>query len=96
MTRFRTDFSNCDSTGSSDAWVDRMLVEIETHLPRMRRQCGARDFWRWFQGEAESMQRELLTEEAKRGARCRLDALLKRQRNRHATAAIRVPPGGTH
>ena len=42
------------------------------------------------------MQRELLTEEAKRGARCRLDALLKRQRNRHATGAIRVPPDSTH
>lgn len=96
MTRFGTDFSNCDSTGSSEAWVDRMLVEMETHLPRMRRQCEAREFWRWFQGEAESMQRELQTEEARRGARSQLDALLKRQPNRPATATIPAPAANRH
>ncbi len=93
MTRVDTDFSNCDSTVSSDAWVDSMLVEIETHLPRMRRQCGTREFWRWFQGEAESMQRELQTEEARRSARCRLDALLKRQPNRYDAATVSAPTG---
>ena len=48
MKRFGTDFGHHDSLASSEAWVDRMLVEIETHLPRMRRQCGPREFWRWF------------------------------------------------
>ena len=85
MKRFGTDFGKLDSLASSEAWVDRMLVEIETHLPRMRRQCGAREFWRWFQGEAESAQRDLRTEEARRSVRCRLDALFKRQRDRRAT-----------
>lgn len=88
MTHFGTDFSNRDAIAVSEAWVDRMLVEIETHLPRMRRQCEPREFWRWFQGEAESMQRGLQTEEARRGARCRLDALLKRQPNRCDAATV--------
>ena len=87
MKHFGTDFGQHESPASSEAWVDRMLVEIETHLPRMRRQCGAREFWRWFQGEAESAQRDLQSEEARRSVRGRLDALLKRQRDRCDTTA---------
>jgi hypothetical protein len=96
MKRFGTDFGHHDSLASSEAWVDRMLVEIETHLPRMRRQCGAREFWRWFQGEAESAQRDLQSEEARRSVRRRLDALFKRQRDECVTATACAALDNTH
>lgn len=92
MKAFGTDFSNRSAIASSEAWADRMLVEIETHLPRMRRQCEAREFWRWFQGEAESMQRDLQTEEARHSVKSRLDALFKRQRDQPDAATPNTPP----
>jgi hypothetical protein len=96
MKRFGTDFGHHDSLASSEAWVDRMLVEIETHLPRMRRQCGPREFWRWFQGEAESAQRDLQSEEARRSVRRRLDALFKRQRDGRVAATPCAALDNTH
>jgi hypothetical protein len=96
MKRFGTDFGHHDSLASPEAWVDRMLVEIETHLPRMRRQCGAREFWRWFQGEAESAQRDLHSEEARRNVRRRLDALFKRQRDECGAAIACAALDNTH
>ena len=52
-------FSGVDSSTyehPADDWRDRMLKELEVHVPRMDRvQATRQDFWRWFEGEADSL-----------------------------------------
>ena len=80
------DFSDRSSPAYSTAWVEQVLTELETHLPRMRRECNGREFWQWLSGEADSVQRCLPTEKRRHEVKLRIEGLVKEQfraRNRN-------------
>ena len=52
---------------------------MEAHLPRMRRECSAREFWQWLSGEADSAQRCLPTEQRKHEVKLRIADLVREQ-----------------
>lgn len=74
-----SDFSDRSSSAYSAAWVEKVLAELEAHMPRMHRECSAREFWQWLRGETESIQRCIPTEDRKREARLKIDALVRKQ-----------------
>ena len=73
------DFSDRSSSAYSNAWVEQILVELEAHMPRMRRECNAREFWQWLSGEADSAQRCLPTEERRQELKLRIEGLVRKQ-----------------
>ena len=73
------DFSERSSSAYSTAWVEQVLEELEAHLPRMRRECSAREFWQWLSGEADSAQRCLPTEQRKHEVKLRIADLVREQ-----------------
>ncbi|MDR6840999.1 hypothetical protein J2W94_001263 [Pseudoxanthomonas sacheonensis] len=86
------DFSDRNSPAYSTAWVEQVLTELETHLPRMRRECSGREFRQWLSGEADSVQRGLPTEKRRHEVRLRIEGLVKEQvrarnRNRNRQSA---------
>jgi hypothetical protein len=77
------DFSDRSSPAYSTAWVEQVLEELEAHLPRMRRECSAREFWQWVSGEADSAQRCLPTDERKHEVKLRVADLVRKQLQAH-------------
>ena len=73
------DFSERSSSAYSTAWAEQVLEELEAHLPRMRRECSAREFWQWLSGEADSAQRCMPTDERKREVKLRIADLVREQ-----------------
>lgn len=73
------DFSERSSPAYSTAWAEQVMEELEAHLPRMRRECSALEFWQWLNGEADSAQRCLPTDERKREVKLRIADLVKEQ-----------------
>ena len=73
------DFSERSSSDYSAAWVEQQLTELEKHLPRMRKECSGREFWQWFSGEADSVQRCLPTEAHRHEVKLRIESLVKEQ-----------------
>ena len=56
MKIFGRDFSGQVTIEADHAWMERMVLEMRQHLPRMLRDHPERsEFWRWFCGEAESL-----------------------------------------
>lgn len=89
------DFSDRSSSAYSNAWVEQVLAELEAHLPRMRRECNAREFWQWLSGEADSAQRCLPTEARKHEVKLRIEGLVReqfRQRNQESSADVAARP----
>jgi hypothetical protein len=76
------DFSDRSSPAYSTAWVEQVLEELEAHLPRMRKECSAREFWQWLSGEADSAQRCLPTER-KHEVKLRIADLVRKQLQAH-------------
>lgn len=73
------DFSDRSSPAYSTAWVEQVLEELEAHLPRMHRECSAREFWQWLSGEADSAQRCLPTDERKHEVKRRIEDLVREE-----------------
>lgn len=73
------DFSDRSSPAYSTAWVEQVLKELETHLPRMRRECNGREFRQWLSGEADSVQRCLPTEKRRHEVKLRIERLVREQ-----------------
>jgi len=56
MKIFGRDFSDEVTIEADHAWMERMVHEMQLHVPRMLRENPERsEFWRWFCGEAESL-----------------------------------------
>lgn len=56
MKIFGRDFSDQATIEADHAWMERMVQEMQLHLPRMLRENTDRsEFWNWFCGEAESL-----------------------------------------
>lgn len=56
MKIFGREFSDEVTIEADHAWMERMVHEMQLHLPRMLRENPERsDFWSWFCGEAESL-----------------------------------------
>lgn len=56
MKIFGREFSDEATIEADHAWMERMVREMQLHVPRMLRENPERsDFWRWFCGEAESL-----------------------------------------
>jgi hypothetical protein len=56
MDIFGRDFSDHLTPQADHAWMDRMVHEIQQHLPRMLREHPQRgEFWEWFCGETDSL-----------------------------------------
>ena len=56
MKIFDREFSDEATIEADHAWMDRMVREMQLHVPRMLRENPQRsEFWRWFCGEAESL-----------------------------------------
>ena len=56
MKIFGKDFREQVTIEADHAWVERMVREMQQHVPRMLRESPERsEFWRWFCGEAESL-----------------------------------------
>ncbi|MET0580369.1 MAG: hypothetical protein ABWZ08_00165 [Pseudoxanthomonas sp.] len=79
MKILESDFSERNSSAYSTAWGEKLLLELEAHLPRMHRECDAIEFWQWLRGETDSVQRCLPTEEQKDDIKRRIDALVRGQ-----------------
>ena len=77
------DFSDRSSSAYSNAWVEQVLEELEAHLPRMRRECSAREFWQWVSVESDSAQRCLPTDERKHEVKRRIADLVRKQLQAH-------------
>ena len=89
------DFSDRSSSAYSNAWVEQVLAELEEHLPRMRRECSAREFWQWLSGEADSAQRCLPTEARRNEVKLRIEGLVREQfraRNQEPSADAAARP----
>jgi hypothetical protein len=64
MKIFGRDFSDQVSIEADHAWMERMVQEMQLHLPRMLRDNPERsEFWNWFCGEAESLFRHARNDE---------------------------------
>jgi len=64
MIIFGKDFSDHLTAQADHAWMDRMVHEIQQHLPRMLREHPQRDeFWDWFCGEVDSLFRYIPRDE---------------------------------
>lgn len=56
MKIFGKEFSDQVTIEADHAWMDRMVHEIQQHLPRMLREHSQRgEFWDWFCGETDSL-----------------------------------------
>jgi hypothetical protein len=56
MKIFGRDFREQVTIEADHAWMERMVQEMQQHLPRMLEESLERsEFWRWFCGEAESL-----------------------------------------
>lgn len=56
MKVFGVDFADRYGEQSDNDWRDRMFEELQDHMPRMQRDHSTHaEFWRWFQGEADSL-----------------------------------------
>jgi hypothetical protein len=56
MRIFGREFSEEVTIEADHAWMERMVREMQQHLPRMLRENPERSaFWSWFCGEAESL-----------------------------------------
>jgi hypothetical protein len=56
MKIFGREFSDEVTIEADHAWMERMVHEMQLHVPRMLRENPERsDFWNWFCGEAESL-----------------------------------------
>lgn len=74
-----SDFSDRSTSAYSAAWVEKWLIELEAHMPRMHRECSAIEFWQWVKGETDSVQRCLCAEDDKQALRLKIDAIVKSQ-----------------
>jgi hypothetical protein len=56
MKIFGREFNDEATIEADHAWMERMVHEMQLHVPRMLRENPERsEFWRWFCGEAESL-----------------------------------------
>lgn len=56
MKIFGREFNDEQTSEADHAWMQRMVQEMQLHLPRMLRENTDRsEFWSWFCGEAESL-----------------------------------------
>lgn len=67
MKIFGREFSDQVSIEADHAWMERMVHEMQLHVPRMLRENPQRsEFWSWFCGEAESLFRHARHDEDRR------------------------------
>ena len=64
MRIFDREFSDQVTIEADHVWMERMVHEMQLHLPRMLRESPERsEFWSWFCGEAESLFRHARNDE---------------------------------
>lgn len=73
-----THFDDRLSSDAERASLDSMLEETHRHLPRMLREHrGLMEFWHWFCGETDSLQRLVHSDEQRRYLEARINAMLE-------------------